>query len=181
MSVFAPGNVTRLSVLFAILMTYSITAYQRNAVWLDEAALWKNVLVQAPGKWRALYPIGLHYLHTGQYQQAIPYLSQAVDHQLFHIPIYWDLISAYRNVGDTDQVIATYQKALAALTVLDEPTAIHKYYLVRMHNELALVLYGNGDDAGAKKEAEETLAIDPSNEEARGMILRIVQSGKKHG
>jgi len=92
----------------------------------DEAVLWKDVLSHAPGKWRAYYPIGLHYLNAGRYPEAVEYLSQAARHSRSTIPIYWDLISAYRSLATDGNMIDAYQRALRALTVLDEPTPVQR-------------------------------------------------------
>lgn len=159
--------------LVMIIVVFVAATCQQNTVWLDEASLWKHVLVHAPQKWRAYYPIGLHYFRGGQYPDAIPYLEQAAQHQPFHVPIYWDLAAAYRNAGRRDRVIETYQKALAALTVLDEPSAIQRFYEIRMHNELALVLIEQGSIAEARNNLNEVLLIDPVNAEARSLLMRV--------
>lgn len=169
-----PKTTTIAFIPIGLLLLCSVVSYQRNAVWLDEAILWKNVLANAPNKERAYYPVGLHYLRTGRYHEAVPYLAQASGYQPFHIPIYWDLISAYRNTGKLDKMIETYEKALAAIMVLDEPTPIHRYFAIRLNTELAAVLYEKGDSAGAKKRVEEALSIDPANAQARFLLDRIL-------
>ena len=174
MSTRLPTSGTIRTVLLIILLVLCmIAAIERGAVWIDEATLWKDVLAHAPAKWRAYYPIGLQYLNEGRYPEAVEYLSQAAHHQPFHIPIYWDLISAYRNLGDRRSMIDTYQRALAALTVLDEPTPVQRYYALRMRKDLAAAWYEQGDAAEARRIVEEVLAMDPSDGEARVLLERI--------
>jgi tetratricopeptide (TPR) repeat protein len=167
------SGTVRTVLLITLLLLCTIAAIERGAVWQDEAVLWKDVLSHAPAKWRAYYPIGLHYLNAGRYPEAVEYLSQAAHHQPFHIPIYWDLISAYRNLGDRRSMIDAYQRALAALTVIDEPTPVQRYYALRMRKDLAAVWLEQGNVAEARRLVEETLLLDPSDGEARVLMERI--------
>ena len=174
MSKHLPASGTfRTVLLITLLLFCMIAAIDRGAVWQNEAVLWMDVLSHAPGKWRAYYPIGLYYLNTGHYAEAVEYLSQAAHHQPFHIPIYWDLISAYRHLGDRGNMIDTYERAIAALTVLDEPTPVQRYYALRMRKDLAAAWYEQGNVVEARRTVEEALAMDPSDGEARALLERI--------
>jgi len=63
------------SLIIAIL---GVLTFQRNFIWRDEFSLWEDNLKKTPYKARSYISLGIAHIRADQWDQALPYLDQAI-------------------------------------------------------------------------------------------------------
>ncbi|MBI5196779.1 MAG: tetratricopeptide repeat protein [Nitrospirae bacterium] len=91
--------------LAAILIVFSIAAYQRNAVWQNEIALWEDIAKKSPGKARVHSNLGSLYITNGMTDKAVSEFQQAVSINPDYIEARKNLITAYINKEALDDAL----------------------------------------------------------------------------
>ena len=155
----------RLLIIFGTILTLVLATltWQRNKVWQSDLVFWKAILTQAPGKARAHNNYAIALLKIGHYQEAIPYLKQALRLQQGH---YWDpytnLSIAYSSLGKIDLAIKAIKQALR----------INPYH-PESFNSLGLLFNQKQQLDDAQKAFEVSLALRPHYGKAQFNLGRI--------
>jgi protein O-mannosyl-transferase len=179
----------------AILAVCAILTYQRSEVWASPLALWEDSVAKSPAKYRPRFQLAyaqFELSHCAESVQSYEKASQLgpVDDQLL---IDWAL--ALDCANRPDDAVARLRQALQfrpsahvysqigmiyakrgrtqdALTALDQAEKINPGY------EMIYVYRGNialqaGDRAGALREYQHALNVNPSSQAARDALLRV--------
>lgn len=94
-----------------IILVLLFCSWQRNTVWLDEIALWSDVILKNPRETRAYYNIGVEYFRKGDYLKAIEYFKRTLTIGDSYDAAY-NLGVIYGNMGDIDNAIIYFSMAL---------------------------------------------------------------------
>lgn len=164
------------AVLFSMVVSLSITAYQRNVMWLNDELLWKDAIAKAPGKSRPYYRLGLYYRSSARNDQAIAWYQEALRGKLLDLKIYFDLGAAYHDMGNYAKEIETYRIALMALKT-GELSDQYKGFLYSKIGD-ALLLAGNWVEA--RKAYYFALAINSMDDNAHFMLGFMLYSADKN-
>jgi len=148
------NNVALICIAFAsLVILLAGTAYNRNALWKDNATLWGDVISRAPERWRPYYALGSHYLRTGNYDKAVACLQEVVRREPYYLSAYWDLATAFQRSGNRNMEILVYREALSVaqeLAAADPKT--YSSFTASLHKQLGMALAAKGDREGSKKE-----------------------------
>ncbi|MBI5196913.1 MAG: tetratricopeptide repeat protein [Nitrospirae bacterium] len=160
-SSFLSRHASRITVLLlaAILIVFSIAAYQRNAVWKDEISLWQDVVGKSPSKPRPHYNIGFAYGKQGLLNEAIHEYSTA-------IRIKPDYHEAHNNLG------VAYGRQKRVREAINEFLAAvkFKYDFPAAHNNLGFEYYKQGWFDKAIYEYLTAIRIKPDFPEAHNNL-----------
>lgn len=133
-----------------VLIGLGVAAYQRNAVWTNEVAFWRDVVAKSPAKRRGHKNLGVALAQAGDLDGAI---------SEFHtvIAIEPDNASGYNNLGSILAKQGRYQDAVDALRRAQEldPTHAGAY-----HNLGSVYTLQNRWDLAAD-EYQHALELDP--------------------
>jgi protein O-mannosyl-transferase len=179
----------------AILAVCAVLTYQRSEVWASPLALWEDSVAKSPAKYRPRFQLAyaqFELSHCAESAQSYEKASQLgpVDDQLL---IDWAL--ALDCANRPDEAVAKLRQALQfrpsahvysqigmiyakrgrtqeALAALDEAEKINPRY------EMIYVYRGNialqaGDRAGALREYQHAVDVNPSNQAARDALVRV--------
>ncbi|MBI5196788.1 MAG: tetratricopeptide repeat protein [Nitrospirae bacterium] len=138
--------------LAAILIVFSIAAYQRNAVWQDRIRFWEDVAGKSPNKARTHNNLGLAYVDKGLYEEAIKKYQIAVKLKPDYAEAYDNLGMAYEEQGLYEEAIKEYQTAVKINPLFD-----------LAHNDLGVVYGKLGLYEEAIKEYQIAVKINPDN------------------
>ncbi|MBI5194996.1 MAG: tetratricopeptide repeat protein, partial [Nitrospirae bacterium] len=111
-SSFFSHHASRITVLLlaTVVLSLSIAAYQRNAVWKDEMSLWTDVVNKSPEKARPYCNLAVAYNNKKQLHKVIENYTKA-------IALKPNYAYAYNNRGNAYVTIGFYDKALADFTI----------------------------------------------------------------
>ena len=129
------------SILFLILLFYSITTINRNKIWANNFVLWEETVKNSPDSSRAYNNRGNAYGKKGQYDQAIKDFNRAIELKPDYVEAYINRGNAYNEEGEYEQAIKDYSKAIEL-----EPDAADAYY------NLGVAYYKKGQYERAKED-----------------------------
>jgi tetratricopeptide (TPR) repeat protein len=95
-----------------LIFSLSVATYNRCGLWQNDLTLWNDAAIKSPHKWRPCYELSHSYLTSGDTAHAIDHLQECVTQHPFVILSYTELGSAYHQIGDYANEIATYERAL---------------------------------------------------------------------
>jgi tetratricopeptide (TPR) repeat protein len=136
--------------LAGVLALSAIITYQRNLVWGDPVALWKDAAEKSPDKSRPHFQLAYAYYSEGRCAEAVKEYEAAAKLEKPDYGLYVDWALAYDCAHQPDAAIEKLQQAIAL-----ERTA-HAYSQIGM---LYLKRNRRGDALSALNEAEK---LDPS-------------------
>ncbi|MBI5194829.1 MAG: tetratricopeptide repeat protein [Nitrospirae bacterium] len=152
-SSFLSHHASRITVLLlaAVVLSLSIAAYQRNAVWQDKVKLWEDVIRKSPGKARGYFQLGVAYFDKNDLTAATKYFE--ISKQSFF------MIESHAYLGNIYALMGQYNKAINNFTI-----AIDKYdYAVwKDKTNNAYLYYNRGQayyESGAINNAKEDFTI----------------------
>jgi Flp pilus assembly protein TadD len=178
-----------------ILAVCAVLTYQRSEVWASPLALWEDSVAKSPAKYRPRFQLAYAQFELSHCAESAQSYEQAsrlgpVDDQLL---IDWAL--ALDCANRPDEAVAKLRQALQfrpsahvysqigmiyakrgrtqeALSALDEAEKLNPRY------EMIYVYRGNialqaGDRAGALREYQHAVDVNPSNQAARDALLRV--------
>lgn len=164
-----------LIVLITIVVVYGIATYQRNLVWKTCSSIWTNVVQKSPGKSRPHNNLGLSYLHSKQYKQAISQFQES-------LRIQPDFMEAHYNLGMACQILRLYYKAivhyenalykLKCLSASGEGTSA-KFYRGELYNNLGVCYFAIGKPDRAVSEFQKAIKVRPDHVNARYNLVRV--------
>jgi len=127
-------NGPRIAVVIALALIafYAMRTFFRNNDWVDEITIGRKTLeARASGAW-GMTTLGQNYLESGNYEEAIKYLEDAVAHAPEYDLAYNLLGTAYYKTGRYGEAAKAFTKALR----------INRYFSVTTHDMLG-VSYAN--------------------------------------
>ncbi|MBI5195342.1 MAG: tetratricopeptide repeat protein, partial [Nitrospirae bacterium] len=151
-SSFLSHHTSRITVLLlaALVLSLSIAAYQRNAVWKDEMSLWTDVVSKSPNKARGYNGIGIAYKKLKQYAKAIEQFQNAARLDSKNAEAHYNLGNTYKDLGLIDNAVSEYQTALTI-----DP------YIAEIHFSFANVLKNKGLIDGAIEHYKIAIKLQP--------------------
>lgn len=95
-----------------ITLTFAVLTYQRNFVWADDVAMWRDVIAKSPEKSRPYMNLGIAYIERQQWPQAIAYLDLAIEKYARNHAAYSNRGMAHFAMGRPDLSIQDFDRAL---------------------------------------------------------------------
>jgi Flp pilus assembly protein TadD len=139
------------SALCLIVVTSSVWTYQRNSVWSDDVALWRDCVEKSPNKDRPHNNLGNALAKQGDLNEAIHHYSEALRINPNYVKAHNNLGNALAKQGDLNEAIHHFSEALK----------INPNY-VPAHNNLGNALAKQGDLNEAIHHYSEALKINPN-------------------
>ncbi len=196
-----PANVLIGSLALVLVFEGAMT-YQRNLLWGNALAIWKDTVSKSPRKMRPRFHLALAEIQAGSCGDALVEFQQASTLELPNDPQYdwrnellrdWGL--AFDCVGNPRQAIAKLQQAVAqhpdaqlysqigteygklgkypeALEALATAQRLDPSFPLTYYN-LGTIQEVQGDKAQAIEDYRRVLALDPNNAPARAALVRL--------
>jgi tetratricopeptide (TPR) repeat protein len=122
--------------MFSMVILLALTAASsaRNALWQSDATIWGPTLETFPRKARGYNEVGLYLLEQGKYDDAYLFLRRSLELDPYQ-PIWNNLGQAYEGLGQIDQAIKTFERAIWSTP--NDATAYYnlgKLYLNRLRD-----------------------------------------------
>jgi len=186
---------TLLKILYSIIIVLSILSFERNKVWASELTLWQSNVNIFPDKARVNANLGRAYAAEGNTQQAIFYLTRAIDLSPDNIS-YENRGIIYGNIGQEDLALKDLNHSIAmdpqyattyikrawvfqnlnqltpALNDLNRAISLDPYYSDAYIQRGILWMYEHQNQA-ARRDFQEALRIDPYNTLALELIKKV--------
>jgi protein O-mannosyl-transferase len=191
------GRGTIVAVLSAVLLCEAGLTIQRNALWSDAAALWKDTTEKSPRKVRPSFQLAFAYYLAGRCGESAKEFSRAasLDKPTYDLLLDWGV--AYDCAGDHEQALAKLQQSAALQSSAHVYAEIGKSYAQlgkykealdslslaeRLDPSFAMtyahrgnILLLQGDKAAAANEFRRALALEPENSEATAGLTAASQ------
>ncbi len=140
--------------LAGVILVFSSFTFNRNALWNDEVALWKDVAVKSPPSSRIYNNLGETYRNRGSYEKAIESYQKALQHPplTHHVAaqIYVNMGAAYGELGNHRMEI---ECCLRAITLLPNEAWVYSH--------MSYTFKGLNDFNNALLYALKAIEIDP--------------------
>ena len=186
-------------IILIISASYGFAAYQRNFVWINDFALWSDIVKKSPDKDRPHVNIGNSYFKKGLLNQAIAHYKTAIEINPIqpYAKTYYNLGVVYEEKSMFNNAIGTYRRALSIkpdfLEALDNlgniylkmgrtDEAIEKYKMAMSikpdlpepHWNLGLAYERKGIFDKAIREFQRYLHLRPDDAQARAKIGNLL-------
>ena len=102
----------RAATVALILLTLGYLTFQRNVVWQDDLALWKDGIEKSPHKSRPYMNLGIALMGRGQYLESIAQFTTAIKNNHVNYGAYSNRGTSYFALGRYNQALADFNKAL---------------------------------------------------------------------
>ena len=167
-----PGREARVGMILVGLAwgVLAVVAWQRNAVWESELALWSDAVAKAPGKARPRLGLGTALARRGDLPGAIAQLRAGLelaplDATGLRVALLHDLGTALLSAGRTEEAIAPLREAVRLDPAEQDPP-----------QSLALALWTVGDAEGAEEAARAALARNPASAGGARVLGEVLAS-----
>jgi tetratricopeptide (TPR) repeat protein len=165
---YAKPKWLRVGVLCAVVMVCCVWTYERNSVWADDVALWKDCVEKSPNKARPHYNLGLALAKQDKLEEAISHFSKALKIKPDYVKALTYLGLALTEQGKLEEAISHYSTALKI-----------KPDYVEAHNNLGLALAKQGKLEEAISHFSTVLKIKPDYVKALNNLgLALAKQGK---
>ena len=176
-------------------------AWQRNQLWGDQIAMWRDSAGKSPGKVRPQFQLAHAYYDRGQFGESAEAYEKAarIEPPKYDLLLDWGIALAY--AGRTGEALAKLQSAATlersahvytqiamvngrarryadALAALDTAEKIDPQFEL-IYEYRGMAYFGQGDPARAAAEFRRGLAIEPANARLRGMLTQAEQAAGK--
>jgi len=105
-----------------IILTLSYLTYQRNKIWSDDLALWKDVAKKSPNLSLPFVNVGAAYVELEKYDEALPYYNRAIAISPRFVKIYNNRGVVFEKKKRFDLALKDYTTALSI-----DPHSAHAY------------------------------------------------------
>ena len=156
-------------VMSIVLVLFSVATHRRNAVWLNDLALWQDTVEKSPLKARPRVNLATSLIKIGNYDKALDELSRAV-------VLKTDYVAAHENMG-----VAHFHKGAYQLAVIAFGKAIDlDPGKASAHYAMGKAYMGLGEKDKAIQVFEKTLSLHPSHLGARNNLGLILAEKKAY-
>ncbi len=150
-----------------IILGQSVWTYQRNTVWNDEIALWRDGISKSPDNAWMYLNLGTAVAKHDE-KRGIFYIKKALQKKPYFPEALYALGVAYTNQNRRTDAVKLYKKAIKL-----DPN------FIKAHYQLGVALIRSGDMAGAFDHFSKAVLIDPQNSKAHGELGNVLsQTGK---
>jgi tetratricopeptide (TPR) repeat protein len=104
---------TLVGALAAVLVVFSVLTYQRNQVWADSIALWKDAAEKSPNKSRPHFQLAYAYYSDGKCIDAVKEYQRTSELDKTDDRLYIDWGLAYDCAKQPEAALAKFQQALS--------------------------------------------------------------------
>jgi tetratricopeptide (TPR) repeat protein len=154
-----PGRALGMIVAVVVLLALSVGTWRRSGIYADRVALWRDSVTKNPKAWIAHNNLGYALLQTGELDDAIRHLEEALRLMPDYAGAHYNLGIAFERTGKAREAIGQYEQALQVNPDYAEG-----------HNNLGIVLLRVGESQKAKEQFEQALRIDPDLAEAHNNL-----------
>lgn len=109
---FKKRHIKMLVLFLAVLMTYSLSAVNRNKVWHDNFVLWDDTVRKMPNSSRAHNNLGISYRQQGKPNDAAQQFRLAIKFDPNNVDAHMNLGLYHHSVGNLDMAIQEFQTAV---------------------------------------------------------------------
>jgi len=153
--------------LLAVTVLFGFWTHQRNAVWADEVALWRDVTKKSPDLARPWSNLGMALQIAGNSEAALHAFQKAISLDPDHMEAHNNSGYILRELGQPGEAIRFFRKALE----------INSAY-ADAHYNLGLAFFDLKEMDQAKKAFEQTLRVAPLYSKAHNNLgVILMQSG----
>ena len=138
--------------LCTVALVYSIWTYERNSVWANEVALWRDCVEKSPYKARPHTNLGYALMRQGKIEEAVYHYSEA-------LRIAPNYALAHNNLGDA---LARQGKVAEAVRQYTEALRLRPDY-AEAHNNLGNALMDTGKVEEAVNHYTKALQLSPNS------------------
>ena len=157
--------VRRFLISIPLLVLLCTASWVRNALYVDEPTIWRDVITKTPNKSRVYNNLGAGLLNTGKLPEAAIAYERAILLDPRNTDAVYGLAVAYYGMGRNREALSLYERTLA----LDPGRRAAK-------RNVAMMYYESGQRDKARREYESIIQMFPYSEEAvfaRKMLLMI--------
>ena len=145
-----------------LLVAYSYGTHRRNAVWKDEASLWRDVTLKSPKNGRGLMNYGCTRMSAGDFRGALDYFNRARAYTPFYHLLEVNLAIANGQIGRDAEAEQHFQRAMA----LAPAEALPYFYYARWLDQ-------HGRSLEALIRIQKSVALNPLNQEAQALLGKV--------
>jgi tetratricopeptide (TPR) repeat protein len=146
---YLPRAAGRLLVAVVVILL-ALATWQRNGVWGDSVALWRDVIAKSPGKARPYNELGKVYFDRKAYPEAVAAYREGLRLDPAFAPACNNLGVVLLKLGDLDGAIAQYERFLQL-----------KPDFAEAHNNLGAAYRKKGNFAAAMEQYRIALRLKP--------------------
>jgi predicted TPR repeat methyltransferase len=126
---------------------------------------YQNVITLYPLHPKATFHLGLLYIQTQHYVEAIPYLHSTLEADPYNLDAAHQLANAYLNTGDLTKAKSGYHQTLTLNPIMPQ--------IAEIHHNLAILYLRENNQTLALSHFTEALDLDPQNDTARHMMMAL--------
>lgn len=173
---------------------HSAVAHHQAGRWSEAEAIYRQILILNPANFDALHFLGVIAYQTGQCDQAIEFISQAIKQNANSPLAHYNLGKVFQEQGRFDEAEACYRRALAIkvnfaeahynlgntlqdIGRLDAAVASYRRVLeikpdyAKAHNNLGIALHLQGKHGEAVKEFLKAHALKPDYADPHSSLI----------
>ncbi|ABW68221.1 tetratricopeptide repeat protein [Desulfosudis oleivorans] len=155
--------------LCAVTLLWGFWTYQRNAIWADEVALWRDVTEKSPTLARPWSNLGMALQIAGNSEAALQAFQKAIALDPNHMEAHNNSGFILRELGRPKEAIKFFRRALE----------INPAY-ADAHYNLGLAFFDLKDMAQARTAFEQTLRVNPLYSKAHNNLGVILMQEGDH-
>ncbi len=106
------NKIIKYTIITAIAVIFSFSAFNRNKIWKDEFSLYKNMAETSPDSSTAHNNLGRIYRLRGDVTRAVEEYTKSIELEPENYDAYNNLGNIYNEMGMTEEAIAVYKKAI---------------------------------------------------------------------
>ena len=180
-----------------VVAVLAVVTWQRNQLWASDIAIWEDAVSKSPGKARVHFQLAHTYANYQRYRDAIAQYAATAGLEPPNYDLLYDWGLALTDGGHPELGLDKLKEAAALEPTAQVYTEIARAYILQKRWQEALdalsqaekydsnyyMIYDNRggiranlkDYAGAAKDYQRSLELDPGNDHARKMLAIVTQ------